>query len=85
VEILSAANEEIREGDLLVQFTDGVTKPMNDRNEEFGMKHLVELLQEGTEKDVDYISYRLEKAPASFRGKTEQQDDIALLAFRYRG
>ncbi len=83
--MLESSTIDLREGDLLVQFTDGVTETMNERNEEFGMDRLVEILMESAEKDVEYISYRIEKALDLFRGKVEQQDDIALLAFRYRG
>ena len=69
-------------GDLLVQFTDGITETMNRAREEYGMDRLTALLGNLSERETDYICYKVESALERFQGKEEQQDDVALLAIR---
>ncbi len=83
--MLESATVRLQKGDLLIQFTDGVTEAMNTRDEEFGMDRLIEVLKQVPDREVDYISYKVDTALRMFQGKKEQQDDIAILALRFLG
>ena len=80
---LEPARIDLVPGDLFVQFTDGITETMNRKKEEYGMDRLTNLLGSFSEREPDYICYKVESAIEQFQGKEEQQDDIALLAFRW--
>ena len=81
--LLEPAKIDLVPGDLLVQFTDGITETMNRAKEEYGMERLTDLLESFSERETDYLCYKVEYALEQFQGKEEQQDDIALLAFRW--
>ena len=57
------------QGDLLVQFTDGITETMNREKEEYGMDRLTKLLGNFSERESDYICYKVEAALKMFQGK----------------
>jgi len=72
----------LRDGDVLVLYTDGVIEAQNGRGEQFGVERLSrELCRLGREPAAE-IRDRLCAAVTGFM--VEQKDDIALLVARYR-
>ena len=72
-------------GDVLFQYTDGVTEAMTVSREQFGDDRL--LAAAGTAPSVqpeELLPYIREEV-RSFAGDAEQFDDITMLAIRYRG
>ena len=67
---------DLKQGDLLVIFTDGVVEAVNSSGEEFGegrLCNLVEQLSEGTaQQSLEWLQEELEK----FVGQTRQHDDM---------
>ncbi|MBR4256531.1 MAG: SpoIIE family protein phosphatase [Clostridia bacterium] len=68
---------EIKEGDRILFYTDGLNEGINGKNEEFGYERIKEALEAG---DVDPLYSTYEKATA-FAGAAEQFDDITMLLF----
>jgi sigma-B regulation protein RsbU (phosphoserine phosphatase) len=73
---------EIKTGDALLVYTDGITEQDNPRGEEFGGKRLLDIAVQSLagEKNLDEI---LPRALEDFRKNTPQRDDMTCLFFRF--
>jgi sigma-B regulation protein RsbU (phosphoserine phosphatase) len=69
---------ELRAGDRLLLFTDGVTELRSSIGDEFGEQRLIELLIENRELDAEALRDSIVEAVVSFGGG-EFQDDATLL------
>jgi sigma-B regulation protein RsbU (phosphoserine phosphatase) len=69
---------ELRAGDRLLLFTDGVTELRSAAGDEFGEERLIELLIEKRELDAEGLRDSIVEAVVSF-GDGEFQDDATLL------
>ena len=69
-------------GDLVVQYTDGVTETMNARNEQFGRDRLYQVIEEFGHQEAEYVLWKIEKATEAFRGDRRRSDDLTLVAFK---
>ena len=69
-------------GDLVLQYTDGVTETMNGKNEQFGRDRLYRLIEEVGHLEAEYVLWRIEKATEAFRGERRRTDDLTLLAVK---
>ena len=72
----------LRDGDVLLLYTDGVIEAQNAANEQFGSERLARLLERLGGEPVATIRDALASAVTEFM--SEQRDDIALLVARYR-
>lgn len=72
----------LRDGDLLLLYTDGVIEAQNGAGEHFGPQRLMQELARSRQEPVQAIRDRLCSAVTEFMA--EQRDDIALLVARYR-
>src|SRR5205807_8548782 len=52
----------LRPGDLLVQYTDGVSEAMNPAREEFGLNRLSRVIEEHAADEAEYVLWKIEKA-----------------------
>jgi len=76
---------QLKPGDALLLFTDGVTEAMDEERGLYGedrLESLLEAQRQAPMKDlIDAITADVQK----FSGNASQHDDITLLAFRYHG
>jgi len=76
---------ELRPGDTLVLFSDGVTEAMDPENKEFGNTRLKEVLGQHAGSTVEEIQAAVLKAVQEFTRGAGQADDLTLLVIRYVG
>ncbi len=75
------ATVQLRPGDLLVAYSDGVTEPENDYGE-FGEERLIQLVRENRRWPLERITEIVTAAVADWIGDNEQPDDITLVLAR---
>jgi sigma-B regulation protein RsbU (phosphoserine phosphatase) len=73
---------EMKSGDLLVCYTDGVTEPENEYGEMFGEQRLMELLVKHSDRDTDEIVAAVSDSVRQWTGSPDLQDDMTLLVAR---
>ncbi len=71
----------MKEGDLLIAYSDGVTEPENDFGE-FGEDRLVAVVREHRDEPLEVISAEVMQALDAWIGGGEQPDDITLVLAR---
>jgi phosphoserine phosphatase RsbU/P len=74
---------QLRRGEILLAYTDGVTEPENDFGE-FGEQRLIDLLRENRELPLSRISEIITAAVDDWIGANEQPDDVTLVLARAR-
>ena len=75
------ATVQLRPGDLLVAYSDGVTEPENDYGE-FGEDRLIELVRANRHLSLQRITEIVTTAVADWIGENEQPDDVTLVLAR---
>jgi sigma-B regulation protein RsbU (phosphoserine phosphatase) len=73
---------QLRSGDLLVCYTDGVTEPENEYGEMFGEERLMELLLRNANRPEEEIIQLVLDSVRQWTGSEELQDDMTLLLAR---
>lgn len=73
---------EIRSGDMLILYTDGITEAHNEKNELFGMERLVSFLQEQKDVSAKELADGLIGRIQEFTSKVPQHDDMTLLVLK---
>jgi sigma-B regulation protein RsbU (phosphoserine phosphatase) len=73
---------ELKRGDLLVCYTDGVTEPENEYGEMFGEQRLMELLVKNAARDSEEIVAVVSESVRQWTGTPDLQDDMTLLVAR---
>ena len=69
--------------DILFLYTDGVTEAINDQDDLFSDKRLANLLRTLSGNNAEETVKGVVSAVKDFEGKSEQTDDITVLAFQY--
>jgi sigma-B regulation protein RsbU (phosphoserine phosphatase) len=75
---------QLKPGDALVFYTDGVVEAVNDEGEFFGFERLQRLLAESTIRRPRTLTRQIVRAVRSFTGPVPQSDDITLVVLRRR-
>jgi phosphoserine phosphatase RsbU/P len=75
---------ELRPGDALIFFTDGVVEAFNESGEEFGNERWLSAIRSLPDWDASQTLQFLMKRVDEFVGATRQSDDITCLVFRSR-
>src|SRR6266446_704727 len=77
------ATVQLRPGDVLVAYSDGVTEPENDYGE-FGEERLIQLVRENRDLPLERITEIVTVAVNDWIGDNEQPDDVTLVLARAR-
>lgn len=75
----------LREGDMLILYTDGVTDCKDANDHSYGIERLTGNISNMMELSSKELVSRLLTSLEVFRGETPQVDDISLMAIRYFG
>lgn len=75
------ATVQLRPGDVLVAYSDGVTEPENDYGE-FGEERLIQLVRANCHLPLERITEIVTTAVADWIGDNEQPDDVTLVLAR---
>jgi sigma-B regulation protein RsbU (phosphoserine phosphatase) len=75
---------ELKSGDLLVAFTDGITEPENPYGEEYGEQRLFDLLIREAGRPMQEIIDRAMSEVIEWTGQPVLQDDMTMLVARRR-
>src|SRR5713226_3470525 len=78
------ASLELKPGDALIFFTDGVVEAFNESGEEFGNERWLSAIRNLPDWDAQQTLQVLMKQVDEFVGATRQSDDITCLVFRCR-
>jgi serine phosphatase RsbU (regulator of sigma subunit) len=78
------ASLELKPGDALIFFTDGVVEAFNESGEEFGNERWLSAIRNLPDWDAPQTLQYLMKRVDEFAGATRQSDDITCLVFRSR-
>jgi phosphoserine phosphatase RsbU/P len=78
------ASLELRPGDALILFTDGVVEAFNESGEEFGNERWLGAIRSLPDWDASQTLQFLMQRVDDFVGATRQSDDITCLVFRSR-
>ena len=70
---------DLRPGDVLIAFTDGVPEALNPQEEEFGEERLKELLRESAHLPVSEMASRIASELKSWIGSAAQYDDLTFI------
>ncbi len=73
---------QLESGDLVFQYTDGITECQNEQKEELGTRHLHQIIRSYGKEEAEYVIFKVVKALEAFRGSARVTDDITLLAFK---
>jgi phosphoserine phosphatase RsbU/P len=77
------ASVQLRRGDILVAYSDGVTEPESDYGE-FGEERLIQLVRENRHLPLERITEIVVASVAEWIGDNEQPDDVTLVLARAR-
>ncbi|MBU0677358.1 MAG: SpoIIE family protein phosphatase [Verrucomicrobia bacterium] len=75
---------EVRPGDQIVFYTDGVTEALNGDDEEFGESRLYETLSEAFKNKPQHVTAAIQSAVEHHRNGREVSDDFTILACAIR-
>lgn len=74
---------ELREGDALFLFTDGLVETEDESGEPFGMPRLEALLRVNRDRDLPVLLAQVDGAVRGHRGPLEAADDATMVALRF--
>lgn len=75
---------QLKPGDCLVLYTDGVTEANNVKQEEFGEQRLIDILSKNANQPVQKIGESILQSVENFAGETQQYDDITFVLLKYK-
>jgi sigma-B regulation protein RsbU (phosphoserine phosphatase) len=79
---LESARIQLRSGDIVVLYTDGVTEAANGRKEEYGLERLEERINASRHLTAKEIIAAIVQDVSSFAGTEPQYDDITLMVLK---
>jgi sigma-B regulation protein RsbU (phosphoserine phosphatase) len=74
----------LKENDVIILYTDGITEAKNKEMEDFGDKYFEKILLENCNKSVEDISNEVIKEITLFTQHNTQHDDITLVILKWR-
>lgn len=79
---LEDGHTRLEHGDVLVLYTDGVTEPVNEQEEEFGEERLIQTVAEGSVRPCTELVKLVRERVAEFVGAQPQFDDYTLVGVK---
>lgn len=80
-----AATIDLLPGDVLLQYTDGITEAKSKTSEEFGMERLCEVMEQFGNRGASALATAIKQSVAEFtKGSTEDEDDVTLVIVHYK-
>ena len=76
---------DLKPGDILYIYTDGVAEATNTNEELYGTDKMIEALNQTEGMTAEEILRTMKKSVDAFTGDAPQFDDITMLAFKYYG
>jgi sigma-B regulation protein RsbU (phosphoserine phosphatase) len=76
------ASIDLKPGDVLLVFTDGVTEALNTQDEEFGDERLKALIRRIAHLPVNEIKTRISQELRSWIGDAPQHDDLTFVVMK---
>lgn len=73
---------QLHPGDILFTYTDGIPEAINEKNEEFGLKRMINTLNASKDKSLKEICHDMREAVRQHAGEAKQFDDITMVAFQ---
>lgn len=74
----------LQEGDILVQFTDGIIESTSSSNEEFGLERLCDVIKKQINKTSEEIEKSIQNAVKTFVSDHGESDDMTLLVVKVK-
>ena len=78
-------SEQLRHGDVLVVYSDGVTEALDVQGQEFGEERLVKILQERHNDDATAILDAIISEVKTFSHGAPQHDDVTAMTVKFVG
>ena len=75
---------QLKPGDTIFTYTDGVPEATNEKDEEFGMQRLQKVLNENKDYSIRLLCRKVRMAVKDFAGKAPQFDDITMVSFKMK-
>lgn len=82
--VLKQAHINLRKGDLLILYTDGLVEAVNEEQEQFGEERLTELIAHSPRLSAGEVVKLIIDELERFRGKAEPFDDICIIVLMAR-
>lgn len=79
---LQEVEVKLRQGDIVILYTDGVTEAMNERNEQFGLERLTKVVNHNRESPAQDIIKKIENEINSFVKNQPQFDDLTIMILK---
>ena len=76
---------QLQPGDRLFLYTDGLPEATDAADEMFGMRRLLDVLNENTQCSVTETLVHMKEAVREFVDGAEQFDDLTMLCLEYKG
>ena len=83
--LMEETQEQLRPGDRVVFYTDGITEAKNEQLEDFGSRRFEQLLTADSGKTPEQLTEKVIDAVTAFSGSSIQHDDITLVIMEWGG
>ena len=83
-EFINSATVELKTGDGVVLYTDGITETFNVDRQQYGLDRLCDVISENWQHPIEDIKQSVINDVLTFRGKEKQFDDITLLILKQK-
>ncbi len=72
----------LNKGDIIIQYTDGITEAKNLQEDEYELKRLLDVILKNSQLQTDLLIKEIIDDVNRFCGEAQQYDDIAIIAIR---
>jgi len=84
LQCLQEVEMNLKPGDTLVFYTDGITEAMNDRSEEYSIERFIDLLKRNRSSNSKQLLKAIDESILEFTGDLPQHDDLTLVLLKVK-